>query len=39
MIPRKKVEDLTFDELELISESIDFLRWRLKGSPREPTVF
>jgi transcriptional regulator with XRE-family HTH domain len=32
MIPRKKVEDLTFDELELISEFIDFVKWRRKSS-------
>jgi len=31
MIPRKKVEDLTFDELELISEFIDFVKWRRKA--------
>ena len=31
MIPRKKVEDLTFDELELISEFIDFIKWRRKA--------
>lgn len=30
MIPRKKVEDLTFDELELISEFIDFVKSRRK---------
>lgn len=30
MIPRKKVEDLTFEELELVSEFIDFLKWRRK---------
>ncbi len=30
MIPRKKVEDLTFDELELVSEFIDFVKWRRK---------
>jgi transcriptional regulator with XRE-family HTH domain len=28
IIPRKKVEDLTFDELELVSEFIDFVKWR-----------
>jgi hypothetical protein len=33
MIPRKKVEDLTFDELELISEFIDFIRWRRRARP------
>jgi hypothetical protein len=30
-IPREKVEDLTFDELELISEFIDFVRWRRRA--------
>jgi transcriptional regulator with XRE-family HTH domain len=30
MIPRKKVEDLTFDELELVSEFIDYVKWRRK---------
>lgn len=30
VIPRKKVEDLTFDELELISEFIDFVKSRRK---------
>lgn len=30
MIPRRKVEDLTFDELEQISEFIDFIKWRRK---------
>jgi hypothetical protein len=29
-IPRQKVEDLTFDELDLISEFIDFVKWRRK---------
>jgi transcriptional regulator with XRE-family HTH domain len=31
MIPRKKVEDLTFDELKLIEEFIDFVKWRRKA--------
>jgi transcriptional regulator with XRE-family HTH domain len=30
IIPRRKVDDLTFDELELISEFIDFVKWRRK---------
>lgn len=34
MIPRRKVEDLTFDELELISEFIDFVKWRRKTKGR-----
>jgi HTH-type transcriptional regulator, competence development regulator len=37
MIPRKKVEDLTFDELELISEFIDFVNWRRKASRGQPS--
>lgn len=30
VIPRKKVEDLTFDELELVAEFIDFVKSRRK---------
>jgi HTH-type transcriptional regulator, competence development regulator len=36
MIPRSKVEDLTFDELELISDFIDFVLWHRKTQPRPP---
>jgi transcriptional regulator with XRE-family HTH domain len=35
MIPRRKVQDLTFDELELVSEFIDFVRWRRKTKRRQ----
>lgn len=38
IIPRDKVRDLTFEELELISEFIDFVKWRRKTRTRRDTA-
>jgi HTH-type transcriptional regulator, competence development regulator len=37
MIPREKVVDLTFEELDLISEFIDFVKWRRKSRLGHPS--